>query len=134
MEICGKTGSAQCVARAIEERFTYRIKGQIKSVVAPSIEKARELLDAGSKDIFIKREVLKRWPPNREGKDEPPTHAWFAGFAPYGNPEIALAVILEHGGGGGQAAGPIGKEVFSTLIDFGYLRETSTLVRSEDRP
>src|SRR5690606_9214923 len=29
-------------------------------------------------------------------------HAWFAGFAPAGAPEVAIVVLVEHGGGGGK--------------------------------
>jgi penicillin-binding protein 2 len=34
-------------------------------------------------------------------------HAWFIGFAPYENPVIAIAVIIENGGGGGAFAAPL---------------------------
>ena len=34
-------------------------------------------------------------------------HAWFVAFAPYENPTIAVAVLVEHGGHGGSAAAPI---------------------------
>ena len=44
-------------------------------------------------------------------------HAWFAAFAPVGNPRIAVAAIVEHGGHGGSGAAPlVGK-----LISF-YLK------------
>lgn len=33
-----------------------------------------------------------------------PAHAWFIGFAPAENPKIAVAVIVENGGGGGDNA------------------------------
>ncbi len=36
-------------------------------------------------------------------------HAWFIGFAPYENPRLAFAVIVENGGHGGSAAAPIVK-------------------------
>ncbi len=39
-------------------------------------------------------------------------HAWFAGFAPYDNPEIAIVVLVEHGGGGGHNAAPIAMRLF----------------------
>lgn len=39
------------------------------------------------------------------------THAWFVGFAPYQQPEIVLAVIIEEGGEGHAAAVPVAKEV-----------------------
>jgi len=36
-----------------------------------------------------------------------PTHAWFAAFAPFDDPEIALIVFLEGGGEGSQTAVPV---------------------------
>ena len=39
-------------------------------------------------------------------------HAWFAGFAPYDDPEIAVVVLVEHGGGGGHNAAPIAMRLF----------------------
>lgn len=43
-----------------------------------------------------------------EGK----THAWFISFAPYDNPEIAMAVLVEGGGEGHSSAVPVTKEVY----------------------
>lgn len=40
-----------------------------------------------------------------------PTHALFIAFAPYDNPEIAVAVILEERGGGGSLAAPVAQKV-----------------------
>ncbi len=45
------------------------------------------------------------------------THAWFVGFAPFDEPEIAVAVIVEHGGAGGAAAAPIGGEILRTFFE-----------------
>lgn len=39
-------------------------------------------------------------------------HAWFTGFAPYDDPEIAVTVLLEGGGEGSVAAVPVAKEIF----------------------
>lgn len=39
------------------------------------------------------------------------THAWFICFAPYDDPQIALAVLVEGGGGGAAVAAPIAKEI-----------------------
>jgi penicillin-binding protein 2 len=48
---------------------------------------------------------------DRESKD----HAWFIAFAPLENPEIAIAVLVEHaGGGGGKFAAPIAQRVLDT--------------------
>ncbi len=50
----------------------------------------------------------------RNNEDRPwefRTHAWFVGFAPFDDPEIAVAVLVQHGGAGGAAAAPIGREI-----------------------
>lgn len=38
-------------------------------------------------------------------------HALFVNFAPFDNPEIAVSVVVEHGGGGSTAAAPIARDV-----------------------
>ena len=40
------------------------------------------------------------------------SHAWFASFAPYDNPEIVLVILVEHGGEGSQTAAPVSREVY----------------------
>jgi len=40
------------------------------------------------------------------------THAWFTGYAPAENPQLAVSVIVEEGGSGGAAAAPIARAVF----------------------
>jgi penicillin-binding protein 2 len=43
-------------------------------------------------------------------------HSWFAGFAPRSDPEIAVAVLVEHGGMGGASAAPLARELFRTYF------------------
>jgi peptidoglycan glycosyltransferase len=43
-------------------------------------------------------------------------NAWFIGFAPVENPEIAVSVIVEEGGTGGEAAAPIAGEVMRSYL------------------
>jgi penicillin-binding protein 2 len=45
------------------------------------------------------------------------THAWFVGFAPRVNPEIAIAVLVEHAGGGGAAAAPVARKIFQAYFE-----------------
>jgi peptidoglycan glycosyltransferase len=45
-----------------------------------------------------------------------PTHAWFIGFAPASDPKVAVAVIVENGGIGGQTAAPIAKQVMQAVL------------------
>ena len=46
-----------------------------------------------------------------------PSHNWFVGFAPANDPRVAVAVVLEEGGGtGGRLAAPIAKAVMQAVL------------------
>lgn len=49
--------------------------------------------------------------------------AWFSGFAPYDDPRVAFAVVVEYvgEGGGSSVAGPIAREVLRACKDLGYV-------------
>lgn len=49
-------------------------------------------------------------------------HAWFAGFTPADDPKYAFVVVLEHAGSGGREAGPLAKNVVTTLLDAEFLQ------------
>lgn len=55
------------------------------------------------------------------GTDQAP-HAWFTAFAPADNPQVAVAVLVEHGGSlgneatGGRVAAPIAKAVIEAVL------------------
>ncbi|MBV2364292.1 peptidoglycan D,D-transpeptidase FtsI family protein [Streptomonospora nanhaiensis] len=47
-----------------------------------------------------------------------PTHNWFISFAPADDPQVAVAVVVEHGGGsGGTLAAPIAREIMEAVIN-----------------
>ncbi len=56
-------------------------------------------------------------------------HAWFVAFAPADNPQIAIAVVVEHGGFGGQVAAPIAKSLLETW--FKLPKEPQTVQTAE---
>ena len=43
-------------------------------------------------------------------------HAWFIAFAPVKNPKIAVAVLVENGGGGSSVAGPVARKVVDSYL------------------
>jgi penicillin-binding protein 2 len=69
VEVCGKTGSAQVVAKSRLEKTP-------------------------------RQEALL-------------PHGWFLAFAPADHPRIALAVLVEHGGSGGEAAAPVARAILA---------------------
>ncbi len=53
-------------------------------------------------------------------------HAWFIAFAPVENPTIALAVLVENGGGGSSVAGPVARAVLDA-----YMQKANTAAQQE---
>ncbi|MGE5817084.1 MAG: penicillin-binding protein 2 [Deltaproteobacteria bacterium] len=45
-------------------------------------------------------------------------HAWFVSYAPVENPQIAVVVMIEHGGHGASAAAPLAKKVIEKYIEL----------------
>jgi len=43
-------------------------------------------------------------------------HAWFVAFAPVDKPEVAMSVLVEHGGHGGSTAAPIAKKAIEAYM------------------
>lgn len=58
-------------------------------------------------------------PAGKTGTAENPhgnPHSWFMGFAPFENPEVAFAVIVEGGGHGSEVAAPIAKRLLLEIV------------------
>jgi penicillin-binding protein 2 len=61
------------------------------------------------KGAYLKSEQLSYF--NRD-------HAWFVSYAPAQNPRIAVVVLVEHGGHGGEAAAPMAKKVIEKYVQL----------------
>jgi len=55
--------------------------------------------------------------PDSEIPEEFRDHAWFVSFAPAKNAEIAVVVLVEHGGTGGSAAAPLAREMIRRYFE-----------------
>ncbi len=51
-----------------------------------------------------------------KGHAELKDHGWFVSFAPVDNPQIAVVVLVENGGFGGQVAAPVAKAVYEAAL------------------
>jgi peptidoglycan glycosyltransferase len=49
-------------------------------------------------------------------------HSWFIGFAPAERPQLAFAVLVEHGGYGSTVAAPIARDLLLLAQERGHLR------------
>jgi cell division protein FtsI/penicillin-binding protein 2 len=56
-------------------------------------------------------------------------HSWFAGFAPFDNPDpakrISFAVVVEHGGYGAKFAAPIARQLVQAAQDVKVIEEAN---------
>ncbi len=62
--------------------------------------------------VKLGRERLKGWQTDYFERD----HAWYVAYAPSENPRIVVAVLNEHAGHGGSAAGPIAVAVVDAFF------------------
>ncbi|MDO6485859.1 penicillin-binding protein 2 [Shimia thalassica] len=81
-------------SRVIED--AYRMAGKTGTSQVRNISAAER-----AKGVFRNKDLP--W----ERRD----HALFVNFAPYDDPKIAVAVIVEHGGGGSTAAAPVARDI-----------------------
>jgi penicillin-binding protein 2 len=60
-------------------------------------------------------------------------HALFVSYAPAENPQIAVAVVVEHGGHGSSAAAPVAKAMYDAYFaDEAKAEEVTKLISTED--
>ncbi len=78
-------------------------------------------------DAFVMREAIKQINPRVRDKDidqfksDYDSFTWFVGFAPYEDPQIAIAILIPQGGSGGYGA-PIFREI---VAEYMGLNETN---------
>ncbi|MDP2690382.1 MAG: penicillin-binding protein 2 [Deltaproteobacteria bacterium] len=120
-----KKMSAQARGRlAVSSRNLDHVKDGLRGVVSDDGGTARFLryakLDiAGKTGTAQVKKMLQREKDVLKIEYRYRDHAWFAGYAPYNDPKIAVAVIVEHGGFGASAAAPIAREIFKAYLAGG---------------
>ena len=68
---------------------------------------------------------------DEEVAEEHKDHAWFVAYAPSEAPQIAVAVIVEHGEHGSTAAAPVAKEIIEDYLD--KVEQGKLMAESGDR-
>src|SRR6185295_4602001 len=61
----------------------------------------------------IAQHTRTRW---QELSFEQRDHAWFVSFAPVDDPQLVVAVFIEHGGAGSLAAAPVAKGMYEEFL------------------
>lgn len=113
VQIAGKTGTAEASQKACG--FGYDVKmhdGTIRTMEFPTKDDARTEFTRLGESVVSYKQTYTKWWPFAPNPDQRPTHAWFMGFAPVGSPKIAVAVVIEYGGGGAKEASPVARDIF----------------------
>ncbi len=91
-------------ARALQAAMQQAVEGQLGRLFTPGA-KVPGVPTAG-----------KSGTAELGGKGEP--HSWFIGFAPVENPKVAIAVLVERGGRGGERAAPLAGSLMAKYFDL----------------
>ena len=87
------------------------------AVIQKSLYKATSTAQGTAVEAFkgLEMEVAGKTGTAESGQNNP--HAWFAGYAPAQSPEIAIAVVIEHSGLGGEEAAPLFRQVLEAYFE-----------------
>ena len=56
-------------------------------------------------------------------------HAWFVAFAPYEDPELAVAVLIEQGGHGSSSAAPVARRILAAYFNLAEAKISTDIAR-----
>jgi penicillin-binding protein 2 len=87
----------------------------LRGVVAEGTGKAAKLpqVEVAGKTGTSQVVALEK---EKKGLQGTQNHAWFVAYAPASRPQIAVAVLVEHGGGGGAVAAPLARRVLDAAF------------------
>jgi len=135
--LLGKTGTASTGARTYERLYVLRLPDDTtQEIWAPHRRAAlREYPNAE----VINVEAYRKWPVG----EKDPTDAWFIGYltarSRYTKPvndnglNVAIAVVIEYGGHGGDVAGPVARDMLRSVL-LQYRGESVLEPVSENEP
>ncbi|MBC7784631.1 MAG: hypothetical protein H7144_12405 [Burkholderiales bacterium] len=113
--VAGKTGSAQSAP--------LRIQRVDSSGLKVLDQRGREMWNPITPGTRAAINPLAPWyRASGENEEKVSSHAWMMAFAPADRPTIAIAAMVEYGGGGGTAAGSVIKATLEACAKQGYLR------------
>lgn len=107
----------------ISERTLSSIRNSLREVVAPS-GTAGYIFEGFPIPIAGKTSTAE----NPHGDD----HGWFVAYGPFDNPTIAVAVIVEQGGYGSDAAAPIVRKIMEAAFNLPPSKDAADQLAEEE--
>ncbi|MFB2706197.1 penicillin-binding protein 2 [Marinobacter shengliensis] len=105
---------ARGTARAAGSSASYRMAGKTGTA---------QVFSLGEDEEYDEEQIKERL------RD----HALFVGFAPSDNPKIAVAVIVENGGGGSSTAAPVARALFDAWLEEFPAADQSSVISQVDQ-
>ena len=59
-------------------------------------------------------------------------HSWFVAYAPFNDPTIVVAVVVEQGGFGADSAAPIARKILEAALNIPPSKDAADLAAEED--
>ncbi len=126
--IVSHEGTARQASDVDESPFRTK-RGRVPGVTTETLTAIREGLLAaveepmgtGFKTVRLPGVTIAGKTGTAETAPGKPDHAWFVGYVPADDPRYVVVVVLEHGGSGSRAAGPIAKELVKSLLQRGLM-------------
>ncbi|MEZ6128104.1 MAG: penicillin-binding transpeptidase domain-containing protein [Planctomycetaceae bacterium] len=121
--VVSSDGTAR-TTRDVDDRPRDLTRRKISGLSEATLAHIREGLEAvvqepygsGYKTVRLDDVAIAGKTGTAETGPDKPDHAWFAGYVPSDKPLYAFVVVLEHGGSGSRAAGPVARELVRRLI------------------
>ncbi|SDK58143.1 penicillin-binding transpeptidase domain-containing protein [Natronincola ferrireducens] len=134
IDVAGKTGTAQRSGKIPPVDEIQYLKQHLRAwgVSEAAVEHKMAQLMEENKDnpryedeSFVMREAIKALNPRAnldQFKRDYDNYAWYTGFAPYDDPQIAISVLIFQGGSGGYGA-PIFREIVAEYMGLNTVVE-----------
>jgi penicillin-binding protein 2 len=95
----------------IQQKYWHLVREGMRKVTDGSYGTAKNV-----RSLLGDIKIASKTGTSEVGKDKE-DHAWFAGFFPLDSPRYSFAVVVEHGGYGGSAAGPVAAEIIRATVE-----------------
>lgn len=107
------------------QQAMYEVANHPKGTARKDLSKSRVPLAAktGTAQVVGISQTEKKRMKEEDMEYYQRSHAWLNTYGPFKNPKYAVIVLLEHGGHGGSAAGPIAVKIYDKLLQMGYISE-----------
>ncbi|CUH94832.1 putative membrane protein [Propionispora sp. 2/2-37] len=107
----------------ISERNLSAIRNALKDVTSPS-GTAGYIFEGFPVPIAGKTSTAE----NPHGDD----HGWFVAYGPFDNPTVAVAVVIEQGGYGSDAAAPIARKIMEAAFNLPPFKDAADRLAEEE--